>query len=179
MLPAPHPQLKGLLPSFDGHVIKGELVLPDDGPAVLVAGVRHHVEVRRPHLKLPLPVDDGGQRGADQERTLGVTLRDRPALKTCVNGDGCRQRSYLFKEGVQEDDGLDGLSQPHLIRQDGVGPLSPGKAEPVQPFHLVQVQRAAGGRDEVWLLFIFDRGLQRRDVLVSMGLQLTYAYSTA
>lgn len=73
----PHPQFEGLLPSFDSRVIKGELVLSDDGSAVLVPRIRHHVEVGRPHLKLPLPVDDGGERGADQERTLSVTLRDK------------------------------------------------------------------------------------------------------
>lgn len=73
----PHPQLKGLLSLFDSRVVEGELVLSDDGSAVLISGVRHHVEVGRPHLKLPLPVDDGGERGADQERALSVTLRER------------------------------------------------------------------------------------------------------
>lgn len=65
----------GLLPSADGIVLKGELVFPDDRSAVFVADVRHHVHVRRPHLKLSLPVDDGGERSADQERTLRVTLK--------------------------------------------------------------------------------------------------------
>lgn len=61
----PYPQFEGLLSSLDGRVIKGELVLSDDGSAVLVSRVRHHVEIGRPHLKLPLPVDDGGEWSAD------------------------------------------------------------------------------------------------------------------
>ena len=64
-----------LLPTADGIVLEGELILPDDGPAVFVPDVGHHVHVGRPHLKLTLPVDDGGERGADQERTLGVALQ--------------------------------------------------------------------------------------------------------
>lgn len=73
MLPL-YPQLESLLPAFDRCVVKGELVLPDDGSAVFVSRVRHHIEVGCPHLKFPLPVDDGGERGTDQERTLGVAL---------------------------------------------------------------------------------------------------------
>lgn len=65
----------GLLPSADGVVLEGELVFPDHRSAVLVADVRHHVHVGRPHLKLSLPVDDGGERSADQERTLRVSLK--------------------------------------------------------------------------------------------------------
>lgn len=61
----PYPQFEGLLSSLDGRVIKGELVLSDDGSAVLVSSVRHHVEIGGPHLKLPLPVDDGGEWSAD------------------------------------------------------------------------------------------------------------------
>lgn len=73
-----------LLPSSDGVVLEGELVLPDDGSAVFVSDVRHHVHVGRPHLKLSLPVDDGGKWGADQERPLGVTLRGRQEVRsTC------------------------------------------------------------------------------------------------
>ena len=71
---SPHLHPGGLLPPADGVVLEGELVLPDDGPAVLVPHVRHHVHVWSPHLKLPLPVDDGGERGAHQERPLGVAL---------------------------------------------------------------------------------------------------------
>lgn len=72
----PHPQFKSLLSRFDSRVVKGELVLSDDGPTVLVTRVCDHVKVGRPHLKLPLPVDDGGERSADQEGTLGVALRE-------------------------------------------------------------------------------------------------------
>lgn len=75
----PHPQLESPLPSLDRRVVKGELVLPDDGSAVFIPRVRHDVEVGRPHLKFPLPVDDGGERGADQERTLGMALWRRGA----------------------------------------------------------------------------------------------------
>jgi len=72
--PPPHPHLGGLLPAPDGVVLEGELVLADDGAAVLVPDVRHHVHVGRPHLNLTLPVDDGGERRAHQERALGVAL---------------------------------------------------------------------------------------------------------
>ena len=60
---------------FDRTVLEGELVLPDDRPAFFVPSVGHHVEVWGPHLKLPLPVDDGGQGGTDQVWPFGVTLR--------------------------------------------------------------------------------------------------------
>lgn len=73
-----HP--RRLLPSTDGVVLEGELVLPDDGSAVFVSDVRHHVHVRCPHLKLSLPVYDGGERRANQERPLGVTLEVEMAL---------------------------------------------------------------------------------------------------
>ena len=49
-------------------------VTPDDGPGVLVANVGDDVEVRRPQLKLPLPVDDGRERSTHQEGTFAVTL---------------------------------------------------------------------------------------------------------
>jgi len=74
--PAPHLHLEGLLAPLHGVVVEGELVLADDGPAVLVPGVGDDVEGRGPHLELPLPVDDGGERGADEERALGVALGD-------------------------------------------------------------------------------------------------------
>lgn len=69
-----HLHAKHLPAWLHGAVLEGELVLPDDGPAVLVPGVSHHVEIWSPHLKFPLPVDDGGEGGAHQERPLGVTL---------------------------------------------------------------------------------------------------------
>lgn len=49
--------------------------------------------------------------------------------------------AHLFIEGVQEDGGLDRLSQTHLVSQDGVGTLSPGEPQPVEPLKLVGVQR--------------------------------------
>ena len=73
-LPLSYLHLGRLLPATDGVVFKGELVLTNDGPAVLVSHVGHHVHVRGPQLKLPLPVDDGGQGGAHQEGPFGVAL---------------------------------------------------------------------------------------------------------
>lgn len=73
----PHPQFKSLLSALDSCVVERELVLSDDRSTVLVSRVSHHIKVGRPHLKLPLPVDDGGERSADQERALSVTLRNR------------------------------------------------------------------------------------------------------
>lgn len=69
-----HPQFEGFLPSFHGRIVKGELVLTDYSSTFFVSCVRDHVKVRSPHLKLPLPVDDGGEWSAHQERPLGVTL---------------------------------------------------------------------------------------------------------
>lgn len=70
----PYLHLGCFFPTSDGISLKGELVLPDDSPAVFVPYVCHHVHVRGPHLKLSLPVNDGGQGGTNQEWTLGVTL---------------------------------------------------------------------------------------------------------
>lgn len=68
---------KHLASWFYCAVFKGELVLPDDRPAVFVPGVRQHIEIWCPHLKLPLPVYDSGEGSTHQERPLGVTLRKR------------------------------------------------------------------------------------------------------
>ena len=48
---------------------------PNDGATVFVADVRHDVHVWRPELELALPVDDGRERRADEERTAAVTLK--------------------------------------------------------------------------------------------------------
>lgn len=69
--------LRGFLATADGVVLERELVFSDDSPAVFVTDVRDHVHVRGPHLKLSLPVNDGGERGADQEGTLRVTLGEK------------------------------------------------------------------------------------------------------
>lgn len=53
--------------------------------------------------KLPFPVGDGGERSDDQERTLDACSMD---LR-------------------QQRDGLDGLPQTHLVRQDTVLPERP------------------------------------------------------
>lgn len=54
----------------------------------------------RPRAELPLPVGDGGQGGDDEEGAADPHAEDL----------------------VQEGDGLDGLSQTHLICQDAVFP---------------------------------------------------------
>ncbi len=51
-----------------------------------------------PRAKLPLPVGDGGQRGDDEEGATDPHVEDL----------------------VQKGDGLDGLSQTHLVCQDAV-----------------------------------------------------------
>lgn len=56
-----------------------------------------------------------------------------------VKGKKQRKGQHLFEKWIEEDDGLDGLSQPHLVRQDGVSALSPGKPKPVQALQLVQM----------------------------------------
>lgn len=69
-LTEPYLHAEHLATRFHSAVLIGELILPDDGPAVLVPGVGHHVEIWRPHLKLPLPVNNGGEGCAHQERPL-------------------------------------------------------------------------------------------------------------
>lgn len=49
--------------------------------------------------------------------------------------------THLLIERVEEDGRLDRLTQTHLVGQDGVGALSPGEAQPVEPLQLVGVQR--------------------------------------
>lgn len=80
--PPPHLHPRGLLPPSDGVVLEGELVLSDDGSAVFVSDVRHHVHVGGPHLELSLPVDDGGEWSAHQERPLRVALRWREGVSS-------------------------------------------------------------------------------------------------
>lgn len=73
------------------------LVLQDHLPADLRAVIHDDVHVR-PRAKLPLPVGDGGQGGNDEERAADPHVEDL----------------------IQKGDGLDGLSQPHLIGQNTV-----------------------------------------------------------
>lgn len=75
------------------------LVLEDHLPADLGAVVHDDVHVG-PRAELPLPVGDGGQRGDDEEGAADAHVENL----------------------VEEGDGLDGLPQPHLIRQDAVFP---------------------------------------------------------
>lgn len=60
------------------------------------------VELRAPHLHLPLPVVRGGQ-GTDDEH--GPIFRRGP----------------LVEDAADEGEGLDGLAEPHLVREDDVG----------------------------------------------------------
>lgn len=74
--PVTNLHLRGFLATTDGVVLKRELVFSDDSPAVLVTNVCDNIHVRGPHLKLSLPVNDGGQRGTHQEWTLRMTLEN-------------------------------------------------------------------------------------------------------
>ena len=53
-------------------------------PILIVSCVSHHVQIRCPKLKLPAPVDDGGERGTDDETATVVEemspLRKRKRL---------------------------------------------------------------------------------------------------
>jgi len=74
---------------------------------------------------------------------------------------------YLFEKGIKEDDGLDGFAQAHLICQDGVGALRPGKPKPVEALQLVQMQRAARRCDEVRLLLVLYCRLEQQNEQVT------------
>lgn len=71
----------------------------------------------------------------------------------------------LFVERVEEDGGLDCLSQTHLVSQDGVGALSPGEPQPVESLQLVGVQRPPGAVQVLRLtLELYSRlGTEKRD----------------
>ena len=47
---------------------------PDGSSVLLVSIVSDHIEVWGPELKLPLPVDNGGQRSSDEKWSIAVTL---------------------------------------------------------------------------------------------------------
>ena len=100
-------------------------MLPDDHARVLVAHVGDHVELRGPEGKLSLPVDEGGQRHSDEERSSAVAL---------------------LVEGVKEGDGLDGLAEAHLVGEDDVGVVAPGVAGPGDALQLVGVEGQALGQ---------------------------------
>lgn len=90
----------GLLAATNGVVLKAELVLTDHSPAVFVANVGDHVHVWGPQLKLTLPVDDCGQRGAHQERSLRVTL-DVERTEEVTLSDNSRVSAKLTKGNVE------------------------------------------------------------------------------
>lgn len=77
------------------------LILLEHLSADHTAMVHNDVEVR-PGSELSFPVSDGRERGDDEERPLDPCAID------------------LF----QKSDGLDGLSQTHLIRQNTVTPAN-------------------------------------------------------
>ena len=68
---------------------------------------------------------------------------------------------HLLVERVEERDCLDGLSQPHLVRQYGVCALGPRVAQPVDPLQLVLVEGAARRIHVVRLLRVLRRQLER------------------
>jgi len=76
-----------------------------------------------------------------------------------ININVINMSGHLLVEGVEEDYGLDGLAQAHLVGQDGVGALGPGEPQPVQPLQLVHVQRSPRGRHVLRLLLVLDGGL--------------------
>lgn len=80
------------------------LVLLEHLPADHASMVDNDVEVG-PGTELALPVGDGGERGDDEERPLNTHTVDL----------------------LQECDGLDGLSQAHLVCQDAVSSDERGK----------------------------------------------------
>ena len=85
------------------------LVGLDGLAAGLAAVVDHGVELR-PGAELALPVGDGGERGDHQEGALDPREEDL----------------------VEEGDGLDGLTQTHLVSQDTVTTAG-RRAHPVSP----------------------------------------------
>ncbi len=75
-----HLHAENLATWFDGAVLEGKFILTYDSPTVFVPCVSHNVEIRSPHLKLSLPVDDGGEWRTDQKRPFGVTLKQATQL---------------------------------------------------------------------------------------------------
>ena len=69
---------------------------PDGSSVLLVSIVSDHIQVRGPELKLPLPVDNGGQRSSDEKWTIAVTLY--ASMRVCIHGrlGGDRDRKYLL-----------------------------------------------------------------------------------
>lgn len=77
--------------------------------------------------------------------------------------------THLFVERVEEDGGLDRLSQTHLVGQDGVGALSPGEPQPVEPLQLVGVQRPPRAVQVLRLTLELYGGLTRRNIRFTFG----------
>lgn len=77
------------------------LILLEHLPADHTAVVHNDIEVR-PGSELPLPVSDGGEWGDDEKRPLDPCATDL----------------------IQKCDGLDGLTQTHLISQNTVTPAN-------------------------------------------------------
>lgn len=66
-------------------------------PAHDISEINNHVHIRGPRVKLPLPGGECGQRHHQEEGAIQL---------------------MLVKQVGQEGDGLDGLSEPHLISKD-------------------------------------------------------------
>jgi len=93
------------------------IVLLDHVPAGLGAVVDDHVHVS-PAVKLPLPVGNGAKGRDDQEGAADAVLVD----------------------GVNPGEGLDCLAETHLVSQETVPVLIPGKVEPVDTLKLIRPQ---------------------------------------
>lgn len=72
------------------------------------------------------------------------------------------QGAHLLVQGIQEHNGLHSLPQSHLISQDRIGALGPGKSQPVEPFQLVRMQRASCGINVPRLLVKLNRRLKEK-----------------
>mmetsp|Transcript_1818 Transcript_1818/g.5631 ORF Transcript_1818/g.5631 Transcript_1818/m.5631 type:complete len:386 (-) Transcript_1818:569-1726(-) len=128
-----HPALQRntLLPFGLAH---GKLVLADDLAVRCGPRVVHHVELRGPLLGLPLPIEQGGERGDDDM------------------GPG----TPPGRQGGHQRDGLDRLAQAHLVPKDDVLPGLPRELQPVQPLKLVRVQLVvlAAPLQKLWGLLV-------------------------
>lgn len=122
-----------------------------------LTNVGDDVKIGSPQLELPLPIDYGGERDADQKRALAVAL---------------------LVERVEKGDGLDGLAQAHLVGEDGVGAVAPRVAQPVESLQLVRVQLQPALANVVGLLVVLfaqvRRGFVRRGCVTATACTFTF-----
>mmetsp|Transcript_27928 Transcript_27928/g.26964 ORF Transcript_27928/g.26964 Transcript_27928/m.26964 type:complete len:446 (-) Transcript_27928:715-2052(-) len=94
-------------------------VLSQEGPLMLLALVDDLPDAGGPLVELHDPVGDDREGHHNQERALAALALD---------------------EVREQGDGLDGLAQPHLVRQDPIQVIVEQTHHPVQPYHLVRLQ---------------------------------------